>query len=116
MIAFKSQIRSISQHFGLVLNAKHIFECGDPDSSIKFISRLPPDTAVYAAQTITLRLSGLLNKERVSSTRLAASHLSRHLVDYLEMANAISLFASVQLMHALERRATGARLRWKASS
>ena len=87
----------MSGHLALSLLVQHRY-CLDgehDDGTHSVITRIPPETDVYAAQTIIISLSGALNNANVSAQRMASSQLVRHLVDYLQTAtlSGISAFS-----------------------
>lgn len=79
----------MSGHLALSLHVQHRYcldGVNDDNETHTVIARIPPQTDIFAAQTITVTLSGALNNAKIPAQKMVSSHLVRHLADYLQMA------------------------------
>ena len=86
----KARLRAVSEHCSLTLDARYRMARDNEHvqqncSCTKELTK-PSEVQVYAAQAITLTLSGTVNNEQVPVAQLASSQLATHLRDYLELA------------------------------
>jgi len=86
-IAFKSKVRTASEHCNLSLNIRHRLLLGQPsESDLVFDMKptIPEAVDVLLFSNLIITVSGSLDGTRSAPAELKASHIAYHLVDFLQ--------------------------------
>jgi hypothetical protein len=86
--AFSTKIQSPSGHEpGLNLHVQHVLVAGSPSQSIRRVKqRVPYDLDVLLESDLVLTLVGFVNHVKVSNGEVVQSAISRHLLQFLQLA------------------------------
>jgi hypothetical protein len=104
--AYSSKVRAVSDDSSLVLSARHCFIAGRSSDKLYNIkqSRIPVDVDVIAHSNLTLTISGVLDRVKVSVEDIAKSAVAHHLVNYLRTVRFIHYLSSLDLNLYLSER------------
>ncbi|KAF8967119.1 hypothetical protein BDZ97DRAFT_567431 [Flammula alnicola] len=85
-ISFKSKVRTVTNSCALTMIVQHRLLVGQRSDIIHRMKQSPPEGVdIILASQLVITISGTLNGARVSPENIMASHIARHLVDYLRM-------------------------------